>query len=287
MMPSPAVSVPAEALKVLDGIELTGRANVDDGVVVANITAAIRRGAPQCWRQAPTHDRICLVGGGPSLEATLPELVALHHAGAKIVALNGAAAWLLARNLRPSMHVLLDARAENAQFVTDPIPSCRYALASQCAPALWDAVDGRDVWVWHALTESGAERPVLDEYYLGAWEGVGGGTTVATRAIALLRMLGYVRFDLFGIDSCWMGTQHHAYPQALNDGDKRYAVAVTPTADPSCTRVFHCAPWHLKQFEDVLQWVRVNGHQVLLAVHGDGLIAHALATSAELSIREE
>jgi hypothetical protein len=287
MMPHQAQSVPVEALQVLEGIEMTGRSNVGDDVVVDNIRSAIRRGAPQCWRQPPNHERVCLVGGGPSLEATLPELVALHHAGAKIVALNGSAAWLLERNLRPAMHVMLDARDANAQFITDPIPQCRYALASQCAPAVWDAVADRDVWVWHALTEGGAERPILDAYYLGAWEGVGGGTTVATRAIALLRMLGFVRFDLFGVDSCWMGSAHHAYPQALNDHDKRYAVAVTPTDDPTCTRVFHCAPWHLKQFEDLLQWVRVNGAHVLLAAHGDGLIAHALSTSASLTITEE
>ena len=275
-------------LMVLEGIDLIGRANTSDEVVLENIRASIRRGHPVLHRQPLNGDRICLVGSGPSLNDTLDELVALHHAGAKIVALNGSYQWLLQHHLRPSMLIMLDARPENARFVDPPVPQCRYAIASQCHPRVWDALDGREnVWIWHAMTETGAEKPILDDYYLGRWEGVGGGTTVATRALSLLRLLGYLRYDLFGIDSCWFGNEHHAFPQIENAADKQYAIEVAPVDDPARVRIFRCAPWHLKQFEDVLQWVRVNGQLVALAVHGDGLIAHALMTSASLTIREE
>jgi hypothetical protein len=41
-----------------------------------------------------------------------------------------------------------------------------------------------------------------------------------------------------------------------------------------------CAPWHAKQLECFLQSIRLNGHQFLLNVHGDGLLAFALSSSA-------
>jgi hypothetical protein len=130
------------------------------------------------------------------------------------------------------------------------------------------------------------ERPILDTYYAGQWQGVGGGVTVATRALGLLRMLGYLRYDLFGVDSCWRGDQHHAYAQPENQRDKRLKVRVAPQGGGEA-REFLCAPWHIKQFEDWLQLVRVNGQHFLIHVHGDGLIAYAMRSASDITITEE
>jgi hypothetical protein len=130
----------------------------------------------------------------------------------------------------------------------------------------------------------GSERALLDEYYAGQWHGVGGGTTVTTRAISLLRMLGYLRFDLFGADSCWMHGVHHAYPQLENMRDRRLRITATaPGKSDAEGREFECAPWHLKQAEDFLQMIRVNGKSFKIAVHGDGLIAYMLREAAAIT----
>jgi hypothetical protein len=272
-----------EALKVLafdEGVTLGGQVNVSDETILTNIRSAIRRGHPQVRGDAPKMDHIVLVGGGPSLADTEHELVALVHAGAKIATLNGAYHWCLARHLRPSMQIVMDARPTNVRFLEPYVPACTYLLASQCHPDLWEAVEGRErVWIFHALNPESPERSVLDTYYAGQWQGVGGGTTVATRALALLRMLGYLRFDLFGIDSCWMGDQHHAYDQPENQRDRRIRLTVTPDGATE-GRTFTCAPWHVKQFEDFLQMIRVNGQHFLLHVHGDGLLAYAMRSSS-------
>jgi hypothetical protein len=269
-----------EALKVITGIEMEGRMNTEQELVLANIAGAIRRGHPQLPPQAPNGQRVVIVGGGPSLKETEPELVRLVHAGAKLVTLNGAYHWALARNLKPSAQIVLDARDSNARFVEPVVPGCQYLLASQCAPAIYDAVEGRTVWVWHAATKGEADGNLLDAYYMNRWVGVNGGTTVASRAIGLLRLAGHLRFDLFGIDCCWMDGAHHAYAQAENDSDQRLTIKVGPEDDPTQARAFQCAPWHLKQAEDFLQFIRVCGDQFLLTVHGDGLLAYMMATSA-------
>jgi hypothetical protein len=125
---------------------------------------------------------------------------------------------------------------------------------------------------------------VLDDYYAGRWAPTPGGTTVIMRAISVLRMLGYIRFDLFGVDSCFIGDKHHAYAQPENDVDKPYPFRVCPTGHPEMTRTFWCASWHAKQLECFLQMVRINGHSFVLNVHGDGLLAFALKSSADVQM---
>lgn len=274
-------------MKVIEGLEMEGRLNTSDDDVQANIRSAIRRGHPQVRRQELQKDRICLVGSGPSLAHTEKELVQLLHEGAKLVTVNGGYHWCLEHNLKPSAQVVIDARAGNERFVQPDVPGCVYMLASQCHPNVFDAVAGRTaVWIFHAINEGNLTKDLLDEFYLGKWDGVPGGTTVATRAMVALRMLGYLRFDLFGIDSCVMDGVHHVMPQPENAHDKFYQLKVGPTSHPEISRTFTVTGWHCKQFEDMLQFIRVNGDYVLVNVHGDGLIAYALRVGADLAIDE-
>lgn len=275
------------ALKVIEGITLNGQLNESDDAIFANVASAIRRGHPQLRRQPFQWDEVCIVGGGPSINRTEGELVDLLRRGAKLVTVNGAYNWALDRNLKPQTQVIIDARPGNARFVEPAVPGCNYLLASQCHPSVWDAVDGRDkVWIFH--TTLNAMSPIaalLNQFYLKSWEPVNGGTTVASRALYALRLLGYLRFHLFGIDCCWdeEGKVHHAYPQPENAQDRRYNVTIAPGDAPDRARTFYCSAWHLKQYEDFLQIIKAVGHQFLLQFHGDGMLAHTLAVNADLS----
>jgi len=275
-----------------DKAELTGRVNVDDDVLLANVAYAIRQGFPQVRPTVPTNERVLLVGGGPSLLGTLEELRDLHFQGAKICALNGAATFLVEHNLRPSMQIIVDARPENSRFLEPAIPQCRYIIASQCAPSVWEALKDREhVWIWHACGQGDEKlKTLLDEYYLKCWTEISGGTTSAMRALVVLRTLGFVQFDLFGIDSCWSAKdgQHHAYAQPENDRDRHLPVRLSPEEDPHGGREFWVAPWHLKQFEDFLHVLKQGGQEFgLINIHGNGMLAYAmeaLATADDLLI---
>jgi hypothetical protein len=280
---SSAVLDPA-ALNVLEGVQLHGEINVEEAQLLANVRSAMRRPYPQIRPQPRSADRVALVGGGPSLNDTVDELVALIQGGAKLVALNGAYDWCLQRNLFPKMQIVMDARPTNARFLATAIPNCHYVLASQCAPEVWDAVEGRpNVWMFHAANGTdGPLKTMLDEHFLGNWFGVGGGTTVGTRAINLLRAIGHLRFDLFGLDSCFMGDEGHAYPQPENERDRIVNYHVHPIGAPGQARIFRVAPWHIKQLEDFLQLIRINGEHFVITAHGNGLLAYALAQSANV-----
>jgi hypothetical protein len=187
----------------------------------------------------------------------------------------------LERNYRPSAQIVLDARASNARFVDPAIPQCKYLLSSQCHPDTWARLEGREhVWIWHSGSGAGAQKDLLDAYYCGQWAVTAGGTTVAMRALHLLRALGYIRMDLFGIDSCYLGDAHHAYAQPENDKDGRLKLTINPSWNPQEKQTFYCAPWHIKQLEDFLQTVRINGEHFLLNIHGNGLLAFALGAGS-------
>jgi hypothetical protein len=277
-----------DILKVLEGVELTGHLNTPDAEIIANVRHSMRLGYPQIRQQAAQKDRVCLVGGGPSLEDTFGELRDLYFAGAKVVTVNGSYQWCLQRNIRPSAQIVLDARQDNARFIDPLVPQCRYLIASQCHPETWARVHEReDVWIWHSVSgENDVLKPILDHYYRQQWVPIPGGTTVIMRALTLLRTIGFVRFDLFGVDSCYLDGQHHAYAQPENDRDKPRAFSVHPTGHPELARVFQCAPWHVQQLACFLQTVRINGQHFVLNVHGDGLLAYALRASADIELSE-
>lgn len=277
--------------RVLEGIELVGGAvNTEADQLLANIRSSMRRGHPQVKPQPLQDATVALICGGPSLNDTVGELRDVLASGAKVVTVNNAYNWCLERNIVPSMQVVMDARASNVRFLEPPLPRCHYALASQCHPDLWDAIEGRPhVWIYHVgvSDEASPAKTELDRYYLGKWHGIGGGTTVGTRAIALLRTLGYVRFEIFGMDSCWMGDQHHAYEQAENAKDQCHTFTAHPTGHPEMAQTFRCAPWHVQQVQDFLQMVRFQGQHFVLNLHGDGILAYILRASSELVVREE
>lgn len=274
-------------LTVITGLTLEGRINTDEATIAAHIAHAIRQQHPQLRPQAACYDRVALVGGGPSLADTEGELVALIRDGAKLVTVNGAYHWALAHNLTPRTQIVMDARASNARFVDPPVPQCNYLLASQCHPDVWARVRDRErVMVFHAVNREESHAALLDAYYGKHWQTVNGGTTAAHRALFALVLLGYRRFDLFGVDCCIRpdGT-HHAYAQAENDADTPFAVTVAPSAAPEQTSVWHASAWMLKALEDWLKVFRVQAagpRQFVLHVHGDGLLAHCLKTSADL-----
>ena len=211
--------------------------------------------------------------------------------GGKIVAVNGAYEWCISKGLMPSAFVMLDGREFNSRFVERPVPKCHYLLASQCHPATFDMCEGRKVTIWHTLSGGEPELNLLADYYFGRINPVPTGTTVAIRAITLLRILGFMRQEVFGLDSCWNGGKHHAYWQPENDSDLRLNVTMKPTrgteTKDDMSFEFVCAPWHIRQAEDFKQLTQARGDLLQLKVHGNGLIATMINTGAKLSLLKE
>lgn len=257
-----------------------GVLNTGNDEIRSQIRSSIRRGLPL----ARPHDRqektIMLLAGGPSLNQFADEIAEKRKAGMSMVTTNGAYQWAIDRGLAPSAQIIVDAQEHMARMVQPAVPECRYLLASQCHPSVFDAAPEGQVVLWHSAIDD-AMSDELDAFYKERgenWYPSPGGSTVMLRAFTLLRMLGFYRFEVYGFDSCIAEQQHHAYTQAENDGDGNAARHI----QVSCgDRIFHCTPWMASQAQEFIDLIRFIGDEIELVVHGDGLIAHIIKTAAE------
>lgn len=227
----------------------------------ANVQAACGRALP--WLDlAEPHGRAALiVGGGPSMKALLPMIAALQRSGGEVFATNGATTALAGVGVVADHHVLLDARAANVAFVAGAVAR-HYLVASQCHPALFDALAGRSATLWHVA------YPEISDW-IGEREAVliGGGTTVGLQAMSIAYALGHRKIHLFGFDSSYSAAgEGHAYRQPLNDGEEPVEYRVGDKA-------FMAAPWMARQAVEYQTASRqlIDGDAELY-VHGTGLL---------------
>lgn len=247
--------------------------NVSDQIIIENTERSIKRGLPQVQQHMPNPKRLVLVCGGPSLEDGIDLLKKYKQEGRPIVAFNNTHEYLQDNGIVPNGCVILDAREHNARFVKNPIPSCHYFLASQVHPAVYDALIGYNVKIFHAISIP-RERAILEDYYMGHFYHVNGGSTVVLRGLSLFSLLGYFRFEIFGFDSCYMDGKHHPYKQKENDNADLLKVEVGGES-------FTCAMWMYSQAKDFVEMVSHIGQDWEMRIHGDGMISHIIKTAAK------
>ena len=252
--------------------------NSGRGHILNNIRSNITRQLPQVNEHPVNGQRIAIIGGGPSLEDTIDELKECVEDGVKLVALNGTHDWLLDHGFRPSAMIMVDSRESNVRFVQNPVASCKYFIASQCHPSVFDALSNNEVFIWHANNNIGEEQ-ILEDYYFKNFRFIIGGSTVLLRGIWLMRTLGFTKMDVFGFDSCDMNGKHHAYDQPENDGCEMREVTCMG-------RKFQCSAWQASQYDDFQHFIQVVGDKFELNVHGDGLISHMMKEGSKLFEQE-
>lgn len=246
--------------------------NMPDECFIENVKSSIRRGLPQVQPHELSDQVIAIVGGGPSLKDSIEDLKEKHKNGMKVVSLNGTHDYLIENGIRPSVHVQVDGREFNARFVENWQEKTKYIIASQCHPKVFDNLKDAEVYIFHCPSEVVPQR-ILSEYYFGNYYQVPGGSTVMLRAIPLMRMLGFKKMEIYGFDSCIMDARHHAYIQEENDKGPVTTVTVND-------KKFLCFAWMYSQAQDFIDMVKAVGDEFELIVHGDGLIAHILESSA-------
>jgi hypothetical protein len=220
------------------------------------------------WATIPGE--VCIVGGGPSLAGEIENIKRRQGHGQKVWALNGAFDYLLAHEIWPDAHVVIDAQPESAAFVQTPWYLTERYIASQCDPSVFDALGEQPITLFHCQSEGVAE--LLKEERERPVHLLGAGTTVAMKAMLLAELSGYRILHLIGVDSCYTGDQHHAYAQPWNDGETLLDVVYGD-------RAFKCAPWMSGQAEDFIAYAqRFNG---IITVAGDGLLAHIARVGVE------
>ena len=260
--------------------EIKCSVNEDKGKIRDNIRINIQRGLPQIRPYDTQEGKVLnLVGGGSSLkeEKVYGHLLDTYLRGTKVVTVNGSYKWCLDRDIKPSAQIVLDSREFNNRFVDPVIDECKYLISSQCHPSLFDKLEGKSVYIWHCAGDDSVD--LLEDVYGEDYFPVMGGSTVITRAIHLLRMLGFPKFEIYGFDSCIID-EHHAYEQSENDVEEFMDVVVS-------AKEFKCTAAHYHQAKEFVDMISKTGQCYDLAVHGDGLISHIIKNPDLLQRKEE
>jgi len=259
-------------------VEMKGSLNIELETMKSHVEQNIRKGFQQVVPHPTNEVEVMIVGGGPSLKDQIEEIRLLRASGVKLIALNNAYQYCIDQGIMPSALIMVDARDFNLRFVKNTIPDCKYFIASQCHPSVFDRLEAvkEQTYIWH----TGAEEivDILTAYYPKCYP-VPGGSTVLLRAIPLFRMLGFKRFHVFGCDSCLQDGQHHAYDQKENDAQMVIPVRVNG-------KVFYCHPWMLSQAQEFIDLVGCMGDVMELDIHG-GLLRQILESGADRAALEE
>lgn len=236
-------------------LELMNMGNTSDEVLIDNILHNIKLPNNLLQKLEPHSDIAAVVGGGPSLKTSYipPE----YH----IFATNNA--WRMLDEF--DYHVMLDARPENAQFI--PEDGIKF-YASQ----VWPGCIDESVILWHSYAD-GIQEIIKDDPRETVY--VGGGSSVGLKAVVIAFLMGYRTIHLYGFDSSYEDGKHHAYPQALNDGER--------VIDVICNdKEYKTAPWmvtQVEEFKDLAEMLVNEGCELI--VHGTGLLPDVAAELAK------
>jgi hypothetical protein len=260
---------------------ITGKDMVEVGVLNTTeefVQSNVKANIEDDWQQVSPHvtndQEMMILGNGPSLARSLPDIRRLKAQGVKIVTLNGAYHFAREHSLLPVNQFVVDAREFNARFTHPVEPYCNYFISSQCHPSVLEGLPKDRTWLWHTLNSS--LKSLLDNRY-EVWWGIPGGSTVLLRAIPLLRMLGFRKFHLFGCDSCLdPDGSHHTIAQPENNTEVTMPVIMNG-------KHFECHASHFSQAEEFMDLIKVFGNEIELEIYGNGLLAAILHQGASES----
>ena len=258
--------------------EIVCEVNEDKDKIRDNIKKNIQLGLPQVQPYETQWEKVVgIVLGGATLKETFPDLLEKRRNGMPVITINGSHRYCMTSGLVPSAMIMLDSREFNNRFVYPLVEDCKYFISSQCHPSVFENLKDNKVWIWHCAGDDNFD--LLKEVYGEDYYPIMGGATVALRAVHLLRMLGFHKFEVYGFDSC-IGEEHHAYEQPENDGEAVLDVMVSG-------KEFKCTAANYHQAKEFVDMISKTGEHYDLAVHGDGLISHIIKNPDSLKIKEE
>jgi SAM-dependent methyltransferase len=261
--------------------------NEDIERVKENIRKNLDLGLQEVAPYQAQSTEICLLAGGPSLKEHESDVLQAAAAGVPIVTVNGTYKWCLDRGIKPAAMFMVDAREWNEKFLPEIVPGCKYIFSSQAAHEAVKKVPKEQAWLYHS-NDNETLKEVFDawckEHRVNKeWYPVPGGSTVVSRALVALAMLGFRNIEVFGWDSCLKDDEHHAYSQPENDGQVVVDIDLGG-------RQFKCHPWMVIQAQEAPKLVRYILGTIPdfnLCVRGDGLIAHMLNHAASRAGKED
>ncbi len=248
--------------------------NTSVDVILEHVKINAHRSDVKWLCECEAHDRhAVLVGGGPSLKNHLGEIRRRQedpNSKQDIVALNGAANFLMANGIVPDYLLMVDPRERNIEFLKNAAqchPARAFLIAAQCHPDVFDRLAGKDVMTFlmylpeidvrkHELLPKGTRcTPVV------------GPTSAGLTAMSVMVAAGYRHLHLYGYDSSDDEGAAHAYAQDLSEAEsKRLSVH-------RLGKTYSCSYAMYEQATTFPEFARmIADFGATVTVHGTGLL---------------
>lgn len=260
---APPLTPIAEAPLKVDSVQVLG-----DEILTQHVHHALSLGLPSLPHH-PTHDLVAvLVASGASVTTQLDSIKRQRDKGRPIIAIKDAHDWLISEGIIPNQAIVLDPTEHQWQCFRRKHPDVQYWVSSQCHPKMFEHLHGHQVSLFHLIFNNNAAYKGKGVKFM-----IGGGTTTGLRAISLLYVLGFRRFELYGYDSCLMNG-HLRVETAWERPKDANSQLVTVRCG---SRRFICNFGMAAQANEFLNlWTDYKMPDIFVQSYGDGLITAIL-----------
>lgn len=204
------VSVAPPSPEGLSPLQINVCCNTNGDKTREHILENVARGFAEVTVLPENQRHLVIVGGGPSLKDNWQEIgwwVQRHSAD--VMALNGAAKFLNAQGCTPTYQLIVDPR-DNRHLVGE---AQDYLIASQVEPVMLDSLPKDRTALIHM---AGSAMNIVNGTLIG------GDVTVGLVGLCTAYTLGYRQMHLYGYDSSYAESEHHAYPQDQTEQESKH-----------------------------------------------------------------
>lgn len=261
---------------VADEVKATVRSMpvLPDETLTAHVHHALNLGLPMLPAHY-AHDLVAvLVASGPSVIGQLDSIMRQRDRGRPIIAIKDAHDWLISNGVIPNQAVVLDPTDGQWQCFRRKHPAVQYWVSSQCHPKMFEHLHGYSVSLFHLVFNGNKAYKGYDVPFM-----IGGGTTTGLRAISLLYVMGFRRFELYGYDSCLIDGRLRVGTAWKRDNENPAILKVKVGE-----RTFFCNPGMAAQAQEFQKlWKDYAMPDIFVQAYGHGLIAAILRERERLS----
>ena len=221
----------------------------------------------------PDHDKIMIVVcGGPTAKIYLDE-IRKKRADDKYVIFSSNLThdWLISEGVVPHYQFIIDPKAIKVDDCKNPHPDVEYLIGISCDQSVFKALDGYRVQRVFSVCGVGDPSDVQVIKALFPYQEITylfGGTMAGLRAMSLADVMGFLRVEYYGFDSCFFDKDKDGNP--IYYSYKKMRKENIQEAETQSGKTFLTSPVFASQANQFLKW-KHRYEWIDFIIHGESL----------------
>ncbi len=223
--------------------------------------------------QLEAHNGVAaIIGASPSIVNHEEAIKKIKEDERNIVMpLNGAHNWCIEHGIIPNIQVMFEIDIDKPEETLGGLPhkDVYYYICSHSSHKLFRALKPYHRVLWHCFDEPPEYQSLIAKLFPGEFM-VGGGHVTFFRAVNIAIILGYRKFEFFGVDGSYEGTMSHYEGYHSYAGELTMNIIAGGNGLPY--RRFNTNPSLSFMVHEFLRFCEANQHALRIRVNGDSLM---------------